>query len=209
MDYYDELLLNVYKLLNENKTEDLRNLINNELKHAYVPRDIENKLRDILNDLGPSETIKKSFSDDEIFEYLKGSKEKQLIAVELLNKKNLREYIDICNEYLSNENAFINAKVLLIDSLVNQEIGEEISFKNEGLEYNFIPKYVIPIIESDGFISGKKYLEDIYLKEPSKLKMSMDLLYKDLMMSLPINLDDVEGIELSKKIVAYIEEAFK
>ena len=209
MDYYDELLLNVYKLLNENKTEDLRNLINNELKLAYVPRDIENKLRDILNDLGPSETTKKSFSDDEIFEYLKGSKEKQLIAVELLNKKNLREYIDICNEYLSNENAFINAKVLLIDSLVNQEIGEEICFKNEGLEYNFIPKYVIPIIESDGFISGKKYLEDIYLKEPSKLKMSMDLLYKDLMMSLPINLDDVEGIELSKKIVEYIEGAFK
>lgn len=206
MNYYDETLEKIEKLLNENKEDEALLIINDELRQAYVPKDFEEKLIKYKNSF-QKELVKKSLSDDEIIEYLKGPKEKQLIAVSLLDKKNLRDYVDVCNAYLSGD-GFINAKVLLIDSLIRQEIGDDITFNNNGLEFNFIPKYQLPIEESDGYSSGNKYLEDYYMKDPSKLKMAKSLLYKELMLNLPINLEESEGVIIAKDICEYIEEAF-
>lgn len=206
MNYYDETLEKIENLLDKNKKEEALLIINDELRQAYIPKDFEEKLLK-YKDSFQKENVKKTLSDDEIIDYLKDSKEKQLIGVSLLDKKNLRDYVDICNDYLSGD-GFINAKVLLIDSLIRQEIGDDITFNNNGLEFNFIPKYQLPIEESDGYSSGNKYLEDYYLKDPSKLKMAKSLLYKELMLNLPINLEESEGIIIAKDICEYIEEAF-
>lgn len=206
MNYYDETLEKIENLLKEEKAEQALLIIDEELKQAYIPKDFEEKLLKYKSRF-QKESAKKSLSDDEIIEYLKDSKDKQLIAVSLLDKKNLRDYVDICNQYLSGD-GFINAKVLLIDSLIRQEIGDDITFNNNGLEYNFIPKFQLPIEESDGYASGNKYLEDFYMKDPSKLKMAKSLLYKELMLNLPINLVDSEGVIIAKDICEYIEEAF-
>lgn len=208
MNYYDELIIKINNNINDGNIVDALLLIEDELKQSYIPREIEKELISIKNTIKPFNNEHKEFDDDEIANYLKASNEKQLIAVEILNKKNLRNYFDLCYEYLKSDAAFVNAKLLLIDSLVNQEIGKEFIFINNGIEYTFIPKYVVPVVESDGFISGKKYLEDVYLKEPSKLKMSMDLLYKETIMQLPINIDENEGIEIAKNIIEYINKAF-
>ncbi len=206
MNYYDETLEKIEKLLKEEKEDEALIIIDDELRQAYVPKDFEEKLLEYKNSFHKS-VDKKTLSDDEIAKYLNDSKEKQLIAVSLLDKKNLREYIDICNTYLSGD-GFINAKVLLIDSLIRQEIGDDITFNNNGLEFNFIPKFQLPIEESDGYLSGNKYLERHYLKDPSKLKMAKSLLYKELMLNLPINLESSEGEIIAKDICEYIEEAF-
>ncbi len=206
MNYYDETLEKIEKLLKEEKEDEALIIIDDELRQAYIPKDFEEKLLEYKNRFHKS-VDKKTLSDDEIVEYLNDSKEKQLIGVSLLDKKNLREYVDICNDYLSGD-GFINAKVLLIDSLIRQEIGDDITFNNNGLEFNFIPKYQLPIEETDGYLSGNKYLERYYLKDPSKLKMAKSLLYKELMLNLPINLEGSEGEIIAKDICEYIEEAF-
>ena len=56
--------------------------------------------------------------------------------------------------------------------------------------------------------STNKYLEEYYLKDPSKLKMAKSLLYKELMLTLPITLEESEGLYVAKDICEYIEEAF-
>lgn len=205
MNYYDEILLKIEKLINDNK-EEARKLVENELSQPYIPKEVEEKLLNYKQELKES-SIKKELSDEDIVEYLNGSKEKQLLAVSVLDGKNLRDYIEICNEYLKGD-GFINAKVLLVDSLIRQEIGDDIYLNKDGLEFNFIPKFQLPIEESDGFISGNKFLEDHYLKDPSKLQMAKSLLYKELMLQLPINVEDSEGIIIAKDIIEYIEDAF-
>ena len=205
MNYYDEILLKIEKLINDNK-EEARKLVENELLQPYIPREVEEKLLNYKQELKES-SIKKELSDEDIAEYLNASKEKQLLAVSVLDGKNLRDYIEICNEYLKGD-GFINAKVLLVDSLIRQEIGDDIYLNKDGLEFNFIPKFQLPIEESDGFISGNKYLEEHYLKDPSKLHMAKSLLYKELMLQLPINVEESEGIIIAKDIIEYIEDAF-
>ena len=118
-----------------------------------------------------------------------------------------QEFIGLCNEYLCSD-GYINAKVLLVDTLIRQEICEEIKMTDEGMEYEFIPKYQLPAAESDAYISGSRYLNETFMKEPSKLRIALDLLYKELMLSLPVNMDEDEGIALSRDIVAYVNRAF-
>ena len=140
-------------------------------------------------------------------EGIKSSNEKQLIAVEVLNHKNLRDYINLCNEYLTND-GFINAKVLLIESLIKQDISDEISFNNEGLEYTFIPRYIMLPEESDGYKAAINSLNELFMKEPSKLEIAKSLVYKECIMALPINLDETEGHELASNVYKYVLKAF-
>lgn len=205
MNYYDETLLKIKDLIQDNKIDLALSMIEEELRAPYLPKEFQDTITKIYAEYHKNN--KYEINDEICEEYLFLNKEKQLIAVTYLDKKNLREYLDLINRYLSSD-GFINAKVLLIDSLIKQEINEEIKMINDGLEYEFIPKYLLPVEESDAFIVGKKQLEDKYLKEPSKLKMAMDLLYKELMLMLPINGDNEEGNLLSNKIIEYIEKAF-
>lgn len=208
MNYYDEALTKINKLIEENKINDAIDLIEEELKAPYLPIDFEKKIKDIHSKIAVTKTSNQKLTYDEIEEYLFSTYEKQLIAVIELNNYNLRDYVDLINRYLTSD-GYINAKALLIDSLVKQEISDEIKYSNEGMEYTFIPKFVLPVEESDGFINAINYLNDYYMKEPSKLLMAKDLVYKEALLSLPLNLEAEEGEILAKKAIDYIEEAFK
>lgn len=205
MNYYDDILNKINELIKNNDINKALSIVEEELKAPYLPKDFNEKLLSIYDNFHKNNTF--VMNDEMIEDFLYSTNEKQLIAVDQLNKKNLREYIDLCNEYLTSK-GFINAKVLLVDSLIRQEIGEEIKMDKDGLLFEFIPKYQLPIEESDGYLSGKKHLNDYYLKEPSKAKIALDLLYKEMIMNLPINMNEEEGIEIAIKIIDYINCAF-
>ncbi|MDO4500969.1 MAG: DUF3196 family protein [Erysipelotrichaceae bacterium] len=208
MDYYKKTLEDIYKLIDEKKNDEARSLIEEELKQVYIPRDFEEEIKKILDEIGPKVNYLRALSDEGIEEYLFSTREKQLLAVDALNSKNLRDYIDICNKYLCSD-GFINAKVLLIESLIRQEISEDVKYVQDGMEYEFIPRFCLLPEESDGFLEGIRYLEEIYLKDPSKLQMAKELLYKEVMLNLPLNLEGEEGIESAKGICDFIEKAFQ
>lgn len=205
MNYYEKTLIDIKELIEKGNKEEAIRIIEEELKTPYLPKDFNDEILKIYNENKVSKSF--SLSDDDLAAYLKDSKEKQLIAVSVLNKKNLRDYLDLCNEYLCSD-GFINAKVLLVDSLIRQEINEEIKMENNGIEYSFIPKYILLVEESDGFIEGSKMLNEHFLKEPSKASLAIDLLYKELMLSLPINISEEECPILVNNIIGYIEKAF-
>lgn len=205
MNYYDDILNKINELIKNNDINKALSIVEEELRAPYLPKDFNEKLLSIYDNFHKNNTF--IMNDEMIEDFLYSTNEKQLIAVDQLNKKNLREYIDLCNEYLTSK-GFINAKVLLVDSLIRQEIGEEIKMDKDGLLFEFIPKYQLPIEESDGYLSGKKHLNDYYLKEPSKAKIALDLLYKEMIMNLPINMNEEEGIEIAIKIIDYINCAF-
>lgn len=206
MSYYDELKSKLDELYDSGNYKELNELVEDELKQAYIPRDIQEKLSFYKDKLHEHKYVP-ILDDDNLEEYLNGSKEQQLLAVDYLNGKNLRDYIEICNKYLCSK-GFINAKVLLVDSLIRQEITEDIKMSDEDGEYTFIPKYLMPVEESFGYDAAIKYLNEYYLKEPSKLKMAKDLVYKQMIMMLPINTEEEEGLMIAKKISEYIDGVF-
>lgn len=208
MSYYDDILKKIDQLIDNKEYEKAISTLKEELSLAYIPKDFEKTFKDRLNSIsGLVENNGKTISDEEIVSYLKSSYEKQLIAVNLLDNKNLRDYLDIVEEFL-NGNGLKNAKVLLIDSLIRQEISETVKANIDDMDYEFIPKYLLSPENTDGYLEAKKKIEDYYLKEPSKLKIALDLLYKETILMLPLNPETQEGELLFNKIVDFVDKAF-
>lgn len=208
MSYYDDLLKNIEKEIGDLNYDKALSLIDKELSMPYIPSNVETKLKEYLALIPKEDPILKALTDEQIISYLKADESKQLRSVDELNRKNIRDYLDICEEYLCSD-GFINGKVLLIDSLIKQDINVELKMTNDGIEYSFIPKYVMAPETSLGFIKANEILTDRYMKEPSKLELAKQLLYKECLLALPINYEEDDAINLADKIYEYIEEAFK
>lgn len=204
MNYYDEILNKIENLINNDKYEDARSLLLTELNVPYIPKDIEQKFNEYLQLIKENTFTVKNLSDEDIINYLKLDGTKQFIAIKELNNKNLRDYIDVCEEYLKS-NGQKEAQVLLIESLIRQEINYTFKYNNSF----FNPKECLVPEESNGFLKGNELLSDFYFKDPSKLKMAIQLLYKDCILYLPNSYTPEQGEELAKKIENYIEKAFE
>ena len=203
MNYYDELINNIDTLINNKDYEQAKSIILNELNLPYIPSEIEQKLNNYLSQIKQATFALKSLTDEDISAYLKASYEKQLIACDELGKRNLRDYIDVCNNYLKS-NGFKNAKALLIDSLIRQEINYAFEYVNDSSLLTFNPSKLKVIEETDGFINAKTKLEENYMKDPSKVQMGLELLYKEALLSLPAEISE----DVAENIIVYIDEAF-
>ncbi len=208
MNYYDELLNKLDELMDNKHYKEAEKLIDDELSMAYVPKDIESKLKEYKDEVKVYTFRSRSLNDEQIEEYLFNDPEHQLRAVTELDKRNLRVLIDLCDKYLRS-NGFINAKVLLIDSLIRQQIDHRFVYINDDNKYEFNPKDVNKADEAEGFISALNCLQEYYLKEPSKLLLAEQLLNKEALLSLPFNLSYEDGTKIAEKIENYIDEAFK
>ena len=209
MGYYEETLNKIDKYIDDNNLDEAKRLIENELSISYVPLDFEKALlerAETIKELSPDKNH--SLSDEQIIDYLNKDIDHELMAVDALSKRNLRDYEDIVNDYLSKDGD-IYPKVLLVDSLIRQEISYEVKMNNNGIDYTFIPKYQLTIEESDGYLKGLELLEDYYLKEPSKYQLAKELLYEQMLLVLPLNCDEDEGIYYGNKVKEYIDNCFK
>lgn len=207
MNYYDETIKKIEKLIKEKEYEEAKRLILNELDIAYVPKDFEEKLYELLQIVKDNSFKETQLSDETIIDYLKSDETHQLIAVNALNKKNLRDYIDLCEKYLCT-NSFKNAKALLIESLINQEINHTFKYIDDDRELSFNPSELKPILEDENYKKCLAILQDTYMKEPSLLIMAEQLLYKEAMFMLPETISDDNIDNLVEKIVMFIKDAF-
>ena len=207
MNYYDEMIEKIQGLLEEKNYDLAEKMISDELSVAYVPRDIEQKLHSLQERI-IKDTIRKQISDEELEEYLfEGDPDHQLFAVNELNGKNLRQYLPLCQKYFDS-NGYANAKALLIDSLIRQEIDHVFHFRRNDVIISFNPSSYEIIEGSAPFLAAYRQLSDDYMKEPSKLHLAGQLLYKEFMMKLPDLFTEEEALSLEKDIIGYIDKAF-
>lgn len=208
MNYYDETVIRIEDLIRDGRYEDAKRLILNELDLPYVPKDFEEKMKELLSDLKDHEYHASAISIDQIEDFLNSDDQHQLIAVQQLDRLNLREHIGMCESFLKST-GLLNAKVLLIDSLIRQQIDHHFVFKDKDREIIFDPAELEPVTESDGYKRALECLQELFMKEPSMLRLSEQLLYKEAMMALPLNLDQEDGDFLADKIEKYIRRAFE
>ncbi|MBQ6493893.1 MAG: DUF3196 family protein [Erysipelotrichaceae bacterium] len=207
MNYYEETLIKIHELISDEEYDEAERIIRNELNVAYVPRDFEKALKEMLSQIKDKIYTPRSLNDEEIERFLFMDGNHQLLAVDALNNKNLREYKDLCRRYLESDGVN-EGKALLIESLIRQEINDTFIFERDGIRYEFNPSLILNVDDSDGFKQALKALREYFMKDPSKMKMAEQLLYKEAIMALPLNLEEDEGLYIAEKIEKYIEDAF-
>lgn len=207
MDFYEKLINDIENLIEEEKDERAIALINEELSMPYVPRDIEEKLHMLLDKISNQGNDVNYVSDEKLIKLLDGDKNQQLIGVDTLDKRNLRDYLDIVEKFLM-EDKFVNAKVLLIDSLVKQEINCDLQVLKEGEVISFNPSKLKSIDKTEEYKLGIRILDDKYMKEPSKMYLAVKVLNESAIMKYPSSFTSEEIRVLTSEIIRYIDEAF-
>ena len=207
-NYYEEIVAKIEALIAENDYLKAKMIVDDELKMPYVPKDLEDKLQEydlLLKDkLRHNEFI---LDDDTLRSYLFDGEYKQFIAANYLDSLNLRNYLDLIEEYLISD-GYKRAKVLIINSLIEQAIDQKLTVNKDGLEIEFIPKYVEPPIYQDGYLKAVKIIEEELFKDPALYKLAMELLSDRAFMSLPLGLSEDEGELLAMSIIVYLYEMF-
>ena len=208
MNYYDEILEKIADLIDQKDFDEAKRLLLNELEMPYIPKDIETKLHELLEEVKVSDNKREYITDEQLEEMLNGDAQHQLIAVNELDHRNLRDYIDLCEKYLKG-NGYVNAKSLLIDSLTRQAIDYDFLYADGERNIIFNPKNLIPADETEFFKKTLYLLQEDLMKEPSKLQMAQQLLYKEVLLALPEMIDEKMSENYAEKIEKFIEDAFR
>lgn len=203
MGYYDELLVSIESLINKQDFENAKKLIDDELKMPYVPMDIENKLYEFRKSCLSDKSLNHNFDLNLLEEYLNGTKEQALIAINQLSKLNIRNYLDIIITFL-NENEDDALKGILIDIMIEQHINESITINKDGLIYEFIPSALDRPFESPCFQKALSILNELLMSYPSLLKMAQQLLIEKFFIALPLSYEVEESRELSLSIIQQV-----
>lgn len=204
-NYYEEIYFNIKELINGKQYLKAKLMIEDELSMPYIPNDFEIKLQELLDIINQNEKSSElKLNDDEILEYLHSDEYKQIVAVNYLDSLNLRDYLDVVQDFLMS-NGSKEAKSLLISSLINQDINQEITMLKDNLEISFIPRYVESIEISDGYVKGLEFISDIFENDnPSLYNLAKDLLIKECFLELPFSFDENEGLIIAKRIIIYL-----
>lgn len=208
--YYDEILKEVAKLMEQQNYQEAFAVLEDELSMPYIPKASESALVALYNEcrsILKLHKVERNYGDDDIEELLLGSLEEQFMAVELLKKSNLRQHLSEVEAYLC-ATPHILIRSLMIEAMMEQNLCEEIHLSYEGMEITFLPSYVEQPMDSDGAKLAVVTLREWWeCEDPSFLTMCVETLIKELYLRLPFNLDEDEAIPLAKAIVSYVFKA--
>ncbi len=208
-NYYDEILEEIRKLMQEGKASDAMALVKKELGMPYIPPEIETQLKKMRRDLQFALSEKNGSTEmslDTILEYLKGKPEAQLAAAAALSKRNLRECLPEIQNWLASD-PFEQAGALVVEEIAEQEIGEEFVWNRGGLEYTFFGDGLTPVADSKGFLKAEQLLEAWLSNDrPDLFEMAKTLLIQEVYMFLPLSYDEEEGEVLALQMVQQVSE---
>lgn len=208
-NYYDEIIEEIQKLMQEGKTSDAMGLVKRELDMPYIPPETEIQLKKMRRDLQFALTEKSGGTEislDTILEYLKGKPETQLAAAAALSKRNLRECLPEIQNWLTSD-PFEQAAALVVEEIAEQEIGEEFVWNRHGIQYTFFGDGLTPVSISKGFLKAEKLLEDWLSNDrPDLFEMTKTLLIQEVYMFLPLSYDEEEGETLALQMIQKVSE---
>lgn len=212
MQFYEELMKKIEDLIDCEKIEEAYNLITNELSMPYIPKEYEERLHFLLNEVRGelnqhSKLSYEHYDEHQLLNLLNSNNiEEAFKAVEYLKTSNVRMYLDVIEVYLSN-NPDPNIRGSLVYLLAQQQVNEAIKLDYDGLEVEFIASYVDLAEESEGFVMCEKLLDEwLENDNPSMLKMAREILALEYYYRVPFSLDVDEAMVVCKGIIKYISE---
>lgn len=208
-NYYNEVLDEIHDLMDEGKNEEAFVKVNQELSMPYIPPDVEpelNRLRRELNYRLSEKAGTKEQSLDELLTKLHGKPEEQLGAAATLSSRNLRELVPEINDWLRSDPQ-PEAAALIVESIAEQEVGDEFVWNRDGVEYTFWGDSVTPVAKSSGFLKADHLLSEwLGNDHPDLYEMARTLLIHEAYMFLPLSYEEEEAQDLAYEMVERVTD---
>ena len=103
-----------------------------ELAMPYIPFNVEEELIQCYNECSSElrAHTQKAYSEDDIEAMLAGELDEQFLAIEQLKKSNIRNYVDVIQNFLSQKNVHTLSRSLLIEAMMDQNITDEFMLRS-------------------------------------------------------------------------------
>ncbi|MEF9962164.1 MAG: hypothetical protein RSF69_06255 [Erysipelotrichaceae bacterium] len=211
MDYYKKMMDEVRRLMEANEWKEAYEILEEELKMPYIPADSEPILIDLFNrcrsEIQSTKPVQ-NLDINNLESLLKGSIDEQFAAVELLKGCNIRLHLDLVCDYLKSKPHYL-VRSMLIETLAQQAIRDEITIDYDGMEVNFVPCYVEAPMDADGAIAAVNQIREWFEDDnPTFVQMCVETLVKEAYLKLPFNIDIDESIPFALAIVEYVFHAY-
>ncbi len=210
-NYYDKVIDRVKKLIKTQKYNVALELLSIELNQVYLPHEYEDAFHDLYNEaesyiLDDEEYIE-VLSEKELVTMLNGSPEQQFAAINNLDNLNLRNYIEVIQDYFLTD-SFPQLKGRLLDLCSVQKIDHVFIFKgSDGIvEVNPILQESVDDME---FINlAFDYFNNHLYKNPSLIQIAQIALVEKVYSIFPkvFLVDNLE--EICESVISEINEMF-
>lgn len=202
MNYYQTLLNEIDELIQNKNYTKAHELIVQELKVAYVPKDVLEQLEKYLsiipiqlnlNSVGIKEIENWLLGDDSLLAYE---------AINYLNDLNLNNFLDEISEWLKIiDNRYLIGLLILV--LIKQNINCNFTFKRDGMSIEFNPFYLEYPNEWDSFKMISDKLSLICSHNVNLSKIAFETLTLESIMILPFDFDVMECDLYVDAIIGY------
>ena len=194
MDYYQEILSKCDALLVENKVQEAYDLLEEELRMPYIPKDSEEKIIALYNECRQQLEMQKP--------------QKTYTEVEVLKSSNIRRHLPIIEHYFCGNPHYL-VRSLLVEALIDQQVHGELKMDYEGMEITFDPGFVEMPMESDGALQAVAWIREWFENDnPSFAMMCVETLVKEAYLKLPFNIDEDESQLIALAAVKYVFYAY-
>ncbi len=196
MGVYEEIIEEIQLYLSTD-IEKARYKIEEELSMPYIPLEIEKKLKELYKQCTRESSSSLMKEEDEIIASLFMDSSHQMMAVNLLLKQNLRQYIDDIHRYFETE-PYIPAACLLIEGMIEQLIDESFNIEKDGCLITFNPSYLQLLSDNESFYKALDCLEQWFAYDnPSQFQMAKQCFIHEAYCSYPLLLEDDDAYSLA------------
>lgn len=211
-NYYKELIEKIKEHISRQEYEKASELIEEELKLPYVPSDTYDKLiefRDEIRGYITKEPVIGFMSESQVEDSLAAGGEKAFQAVSFLRKANIREYLDIIQDYMLKEDADRMVVAILFDLCHRQGINTELQYCDNGIWKRQRPAEADDVTDNDVFRETAGLLASRFENSnPSFLELCRQVLVQHAYLKYPEALENSAEI-LTDQIVRYVFEAIQ
>ncbi len=209
-NYYQEMLKQVESNIENKKYEEAYGQISEELAMPYIPSDILLRLETLKKEVEPflnREKVKRILSPEEVLEALKTNSELTLQAIDTLSSSNIRNYLDVIQEYLDYELADRYIISLLFELCQQQQVTVPLTFTDKGVEYTIAPNQLNEVLDDEVLMASWALLSDLFENNnPSFLQMCREALVQYAYHIYPLSIE-YSSIELVNMVVKYVYQA--
>ena len=213
--YYDVVSIYLSVLKDLEEYEEAINIIIEELSMPYIPYQYETMFNAAYDELllakqesNALQQIKHEiFNEEELSRILTSPVNEDLLymAIDQLNGMNVRTFLHDIAICLSDENKPSEAKSLLLEVLIDQQVEEDFKVVKNGREMDINPYYLTKISESDAFNEISHHLiSNLEDENPSLLMVCLEFLSYYFYFSFPMYIDESEYCLIGASIHYYI-----
>ena len=210
-NYYDDLIREIKKNIELECYDLASEMIEDELAMPYVPSKVLQQLESLRKEIKPFLVKSKPMTvldEQQVREYLVSDGEKPYQALRFLKNANIRNYLEVIQDYLFDKSADRMIVSLLIELCSEQGVREALSYWHNGERQIVIPAEVTEIYKEEQFTECWYRLEEILgSKNPSFLNICRQVLVQFAHLHYPRK-PEFDTDLLACSIIAYVYKAY-